>query len=896
MAQDWWSNAPVVSNTPPSRGSDIYVPPPPPKPEKPTETFRPMTPEEIAARPNLDPTGVYEISSTSNQVRVVQAPKDTKGGALDPKTAEGQKLIAQGILRSVGYDPASGADPVSEMIRKSTSGGLQQAAAGAVGFLTGDPTPGMQEIGRLRAIASDMTLQMAGGSLGSGMSNADRDFISDRMGDVANPNKTAGERLAAWGEVKKRLIAIGGVQAPAPQGGEAPPPEQAANIAPKLQVATGTTFSTEQDLANAMALNQLWANGATIEQMNAKSVELTGAPLSAESNEYLRKNIENRTIPAVSPASSGGREAPATGLLGDIRDIGTGLAGGAVRGSTANLAEELVNFIDPATAAKLQAALEYGQEQAPVSALIGELGGGVLSPLSRAGNFVRGVSNPIAREAISGAAYGALYGGGEADPNAGLMERLPGVFTGAVTGGAGGAIGGKIAQTLGSGGATTREAVQAAERAGIPVMASDIAPPTTFMGQAVQQAGERVPVAGTGGMRAAQQQARGDAVTELLTEYGVGDPALARKVSSSLAETRRAQINKYTAMKREVIEPLASAGAVPVTGATKAIDDEIARLERISPEGFRPAVAILQRWKSDLAGKSLDDIEVLRRQIGEEFAAPELTKVAGEAQKSLNRIYGHLREDMGAFIKANAGEKDFVKWRIANKFLSEGAQELGKSALKRALRDGDQTPETVWGLLFSSKPSDVAALYRNLGPQGKAAARSAIMDKVFRDIVGEGGTIDDVTPEKFLTAMRKQGAQLRIFFSGEEAERVKGLISALKLTSRAGSANVMTQSGQQAVPILGAAGLTGAISGLLGDAATGFTVGLSTIGAAGTIGGLARILESGPVKSALLALQKAKPIDQNKAAQRVIDAMRSAAAQAGGNLPSSAPMPSTETE
>jgi hypothetical protein len=101
----------------------------------------------------------------------------------------------------------------------------------------------------------------------------------------------------------------------------------------------------------------------------------------------------------------------------------------------------------------------------------------------------------------------------------------------------------------------------------------------------------------------------------------------------------------------------------------------------------------------------------------------------------------------------------------------------------------------------------------------------------------------------------------------------------------------MTQSGQQAVPILGAAGLAGAVSGFLGDAATGFTTGLSTIAAAGTIGGLARILESGPVKNALLAMQKAKPIDQNKAAQRVIEAIRAASAQAGGILPSSEPMP-----
>jgi hypothetical protein len=857
----------------------IATPPKPEKPEKPTETFRPLSEEEVIAR-GLDPKGVYEIGSVSQSVRVVQTPKEGKG-ALDPKTAEGQRLIAQGILKSVGVDPASGVDPVSEMIRKSTSGGLQQAAAGAVGFLTGQPTPGMEEIGRLRAIGADMTLQMAGGSLGSGMSNADREFISDRMGDVANPAKTAGERLAAWNEVKKRLASVSGAEM-----GKAPAEAAAApNIAPPIQVAQGVKFSTEQDLANATALNRLWAGGASIGQMNDLSVQLTGAPLSAESIKYLQDNINNRNLPAVSPASSGNQEAP-----GAVSEIAAGLGGGLLRGTTANLAEELVNVVDPATAAKLQAALEYGQQQAPGSSLIGELGGGIVSPLSRLGGTF---SNPITREAASGAIYGTLYGAGEADPNVGLMDRLPGAFTGALTGTAGGAIGGKIAQSMG-GGAASQQALQAAERANIPVMASDVVPPETFIGKAVQQAGERIPFAGTGSLRQTQQAARTDAVTELLTDYGVNDPTLAQKVASSLTQTRKAQIDKYTTMKREVIEPLASAGAVPVTGATRAIDDEITRLERISPEGFAPVVSILRRWKSDLAGKSLDDIEVLRRQVGEEFAAPELAKVSGEAQRSLNRIYKPLREDMGAFIKANGAPKDYVKWQVANKRLAEGMEELGKSALKTALRDAEQTPEAVWRLLHSNKPSDVAALYRNLGPQGKAAARSAVLDKAFRDAVGDAGTIDEITPEKFLTAMKNNGAQVRIFFSGEEADRVTGLIKALKLTSRAGQANVMTQSGQQAVPILGAASLTGAVGALLGDAATGGAVAAGTVGLAGSIGGLARLLESDPVRNALIAMQKAKPIDQNKAAQGVVSAIRAASAQLGGNLPSSAPQPTTE--
>lgn len=886
MAQNTdWLNEFERVDAPVSNAGPLVVAGTPPKPEKPEETFRFATEaEKIAER--LDPKRSYQISNTTGKfVEVAGQSTAAPAGTLDPKTVEGRKLIARGILSSVGVDPTGGVDPVSEMIRKSTSGGLQKAAAEFVGDITGEPTPGMVEIGRLRAIASDMTLQMSGGSLGAGMSNTDRDFINDRMGDVANPDKTAGERLAAWGEVKKRLLSVAELQAgeaaAAGGGGDggvaAPPP---------LQVATGATFSTDQDIANAMALNQLWANGATIDQMNAKSIELTTSPLSQASIEFLQRNINNRNIPAVSPASSGKREG---GAPSELSAVGAGL----FRGATANLGEELVNVFDPAAAAKLQAASEYAQSESPIITTGSELVGGVLSPLARVGNLARGAS-PIAREALSGAVYGTLYGAGEADPNAGIRDRLSGAFIGGATGGAGGALGGKIAQSLGGGSVATQEAVQAAERAGIPVMASDVVPPTTFAGKAVQQAGERIPLVGTGGLRETQQQARGDAVTQLLTEYGVNDPTLAQRVATSLSDTRKAVIRKYKDMKDQVINPLASAGVVPVNNAIQAIDDQIAQLGRRATPAADEAIAELQNIKTTLQGRDLFALEAYRAdELSKAFADEAKFSVAARdiGEKALRAIYDPVRKDMGEFIRAKGGPNDFVKWKVANKKLADGADELRNSTLKAVLKDADQKPEAVWRLLFSSKPSEVATLYRNLDAQGKASARSAIMDKVFRDIAGEGGTIDAVTPEKFLTAMRKQGAQLRIFFKGDEADRVQGLIKALKLTSRAGQANVMTQSGQQAVPILGAAGLAGAVSGLLGDAATGFTTGLSTIAAAGTIGGLARILESGPVKNALLAMQKAKPIDQNKAAQRVIDTIRAASAQAGGNLPSSAPMP-----
>lgn len=289
MAQNPWDEFKPTTAAP-SQGVVIpAAPKEPPKPEKPTETFRIATAAEKTAA-GLDPARSYQINNVTGEFKDVSGQATAPAaGTLDPKTTEGRKLIATGILNSVGFNPGTGFDPVSEMIRRSTSGGLQKAAAGAVGFLTGEPTSGMEEISRLKAIASDMTLQMSGGSLGAGMSNTDRDFINERMGDIANPDKTAGERLAAWGEVKNRLMTIAELKA-GEQAGESRAP-----VAGLTAALPGDRVVAEIDLKNARDLQAAWRNGASIEELSAISMRNVGSPLTPESIANLEKDT-NRQI------------------------------------------------------------------------------------------------------------------------------------------------------------------------------------------------------------------------------------------------------------------------------------------------------------------------------------------------------------------------------------------------------------------------------------------------------------------------------------------------------------------------------------------------------------------------------------------------------------------------
>jgi len=451
MAQDWWSNAPVVSNTPPSRGSDIYVPPAVDTAEEARKAREAQLKEEAAARAAAgEARAQAEFEGTGGKPTEAQQKTGTlltriKGGFADIQAVRARNPEAQ----EAG---------LGETISRSIFG---------EGLLT------RKISGADRRIVTDAQRDVLDAllTLGTGAAyNAEQlegQTLSyfPQFGDSPEEVQTKNQRLQRliesakinagpkWAEVEAAIAPFMPKVPGAPaEGGAAPPP---------LQVAKGETFSTDQDIAIATELNSLWKGGATVEQLNQRSIELTGKPFPAETLQILQE--KGRAVNIV-PASSGRREA---GGPGPLAAIGAGL----LRGATANLGEEAIGMIDPTAAAKLQAASEYAQEEFPVTAIGSELVGGVLSPLARVGNLARG-AGPIMREAISGATYGTLYGAGEADPNAGLVERLPGALLGGVTGGIGGAAGGALAQRLGARGGPGGGGAAAADEA-IPAVPAD---------------------------------------------------------------------------------------------------------------------------------------------------------------------------------------------------------------------------------------------------------------------------------------------------------------------------------------------------------------------------------------------------------------------------------------
>lgn len=595
-------------------------------------------------------------------------------------------------------------------------------------------------------------------------------------------------------------------------------------------------------------------------------------------------------------AAAAARKAKGAGQQEDTASgFGRGLAlgGRSVAQGVAGLAGM---FYDPITAAENaligpQGAIYpvYGENIQPlrdqVSSILTELG--VPEPSTATerilGAITEGVAGAGGQVALARGAAGALTGTGRAVAQSLAAQPGAQLVAGGSAGGAaqtaaelgagpigttaaalaGGLAGGRLASTkIETPNAALPAAIREAEQSGIRVMTTDVREPTTFAGKWLQRAGEMIPVAGTGGPRAAQQQERIDASVDLLRNYGVSEASAAdnnviSNVAKDLLGRRSANLTKYTGMKTDVIEGLKDVGSVDVTRTVKAIDDEVSKLRGLRSSSYEPVIARLEDWKkaitgtrevtlpgggtrTEARGQPITNIEQLRKDVGAAFTSPELSSVRSIGEKALSRIYAPLREDMADFIKANGQRRDFDKWNIANKQLSSMAGELELGVMKNALAKGEATPEVVRSMLFSAKPSDVKALYRNLSADGKRNARTAVLQEAFNKV---GGNFENVSPDQFKRQLIRLSTPIGVFFSGQDLKAVEGLAKALKMTEQAGRAGVSPPTGVQNLPVLGGMILTDIFGGMGGAIVSG-----------GTIGGAARLYESAPVRNLLLKL------------------------------------------
>lgn len=392
--------------------------------------------------------------------------------------------------------------------------------------------------------------------------------------------------------------------------------------------------------------------------------------------------------------------------------------------------------------------------------------------------------------------------------------------------------------------AVTPKGLREAEQAGITPLTSQALPPETPLENALAKARE-LTFFGTGSLLGKQEKQRAAAVQTLIEDFGANLPGTdyLPELTKQLTDRRRSVINKFSAMKMDVIDKLSGTGNQPnVDRTVQVVSDEINRLKKISGTGYDKAIAELESFGMDVIGKDLKDLEARRKLLGLQFKAPELATVSEEGDKSVRKIYDSLREDMGDFIKTEGGRTDYTRWKIGNKNLSDMADELRDSTLRKVLNTGDITPENVQKLLFSQNKSSVQRLYDNLDSTGRATARAAVIRKA----VDQAGGLEEFTPNKFLTQIKKLEDQTGIMFKGDDQKQVEGLTKALEFTRRAGEFAANPPTGAQFVPF----GIGAALERMVGP------VGL-VAGVAATTAGV-RAYESKPVRELLLKLPSVK--------------------------------------
>jgi hypothetical protein len=111
------------------------------------------------------------------------------------------------------YDPKTGEDSVSPLIRASTSGGAEKLGSDIAGFF-GVGTSGAVARGQLETLRDNMTFEKLRGKLGAQISDADVRLIASTMGDIANPNTPASVRLAKWQNIVLPILVRGAGMTP----------------------------------------------------------------------------------------------------------------------------------------------------------------------------------------------------------------------------------------------------------------------------------------------------------------------------------------------------------------------------------------------------------------------------------------------------------------------------------------------------------------------------------------------------------------------------------------------------------------------------------------------------------------------------------------------------------
>ncbi|EIK9928952.1 DNA transfer protein [Escherichia coli] len=419
--------------------------------------------------------------------------------------------------------------------------------------------------------------------------------------------------------------------------------------------------------------------------------------------------------------------------------------------------------------------------------------------------------------------------------NAGVNLAAQGVLSAAAKG-----IGRGITAVRGEISPADQQLLKRAAAADVPVMTSDVVPPKTKLGNQLQGYSEGV-IAGTGPMRAAQQDARTKLVNRFTEKYGDYDPSVVvDSLKSGVAREKSLAKSKLNNLSgRMVGKP------VDTSGAIRAIDGAVNELGKLKGVSDTQTISALNDYKNAIQEITNGDdafelLDKLRTQFRIDVKG-DRTVLPSMSQTMVDRVYNSLTNSLSKSIAKGLSPKDASAWRAGKADYAKMATHATQTRLKNVLNKGDLTPEAVNTIVYGQYGSDIARLYGKLDQKGKDMLRAAYISKI-ADKVGD-------SPQKMMTELGKlqkqaNGQVFKTVFGGKNGKEIEGILSILDATKRASEANVVTKTGMTLAPLVR----------VIGNLKTG---GALLAGETG-IGLMSRVYESPMARNALLRLANTK--------------------------------------
>jgi hypothetical protein len=151
------------------------------------------------------------------QGKIAASKKRAEGEVAREVQGQVDVVANRKALATAGYDPETGKDDISDLIKKSTGSYLGKGVDISQ-RLYGGSNEGSKALQTLTQKANAITFGLLNGKLGAGISKSDAELVASLVGQLGDGTLPTEDRLAAWKSAKENMVRLGLIDAPkAPQ-------------------------------------------------------------------------------------------------------------------------------------------------------------------------------------------------------------------------------------------------------------------------------------------------------------------------------------------------------------------------------------------------------------------------------------------------------------------------------------------------------------------------------------------------------------------------------------------------------------------------------------------------------------------------------------------------------